>query len=160
MSYINLLEGYKSYIKACHWGADNMSEHKLMDDVAESVSSCQDEVAEIAQGLFGKLSVSDLNPTGMHFTNSKILLSELIKDTNKFYGTIDGEQFIGMRSVIEAFLGELNKFQYLLTLCLKEAIAKRLKGNQVEMNENYNLSEGELRKLIRESVKTVLKRIK
>jgi hypothetical protein len=110
-----------------------MSEHRLMDDIASSVSDNQDEVAEISQGLFGQIKKNELKPTKYEISDSRKLLEDIISDTNNFYKTIDGDMFIGLRSVIEAFLGDLNKFQYLLTLCLKEDVKRRLKN---KLNES------------------------
>lgn len=152
MSFINALEGYKTSIKNCHWSAKNMSEHKLCDDIASSVAAAQDEVSEIAQGLHGQISPKELSPKEYKFDGTKPLISDIISTTNEFYETIDGKEYIGMRSVVENFLGELNKFEYLINLCLKESIIKKLnKKNMVK------LTESEVRSLIRESIKNVKK---
>lgn len=55
MKFINDCEGWKTYIKNSHWSSSNMNEHKLFDDIADSVSEIQDMVAEIAQGLYGQI---------------------------------------------------------------------------------------------------------
>lgn len=149
INYINILEGYKSYIKNCHWSAKNMNEHELCDKIADTINENQDEIAEIAQGLFGKIKMKELDSKGMNFTSTKVLLKELIGDTNKFYKTINGDKFIGMRSVVESFLGELNKYQYLVDLCLKEDIKRRL-------NNEYNLNEI-IHKVVRNVIKEELK---
>lgn len=158
MKYIDILEGYKSYIKNCHWSAKNMSEHKLCDEIADTISENQDEIAEIAQGLFGQIKMKELKPKGMNFSSTKELLKQLINDTNKFYKSINGDKFIGMRSVVEAFLGELNKYQYLIDLCLKEDINRRLKSNLTERKQIL-LNDKELHSIIRESINNVLKRL-
>lgn len=159
MNYVNTLEGYKSYIKSSHWSAKNHSCHVVLDDIAEEVAENQDEVAEIAQGLFGQLNIKDLKPKSMDFVSPKDMLNNLIKDTNAFYKTINGEQFIGMRSVIEAFLGNLNKFVYLLDLCLKEDIKRRLNKSRINENKKIKVTEGELRSIIKESVARALRKL-
>ena len=133
IDYISKLESYKTAIKNYHWSSSCMSEHRLMDDIASSVSDNQDEVAEISQGLFGQINKNELKPTKYEISDSRKLLEDIISDTKNFYKTIDGDIFIGLRSVIEAFLGDLNKFQYLLTLCLKEDVKSRLKN---KLNES------------------------
>lgn len=134
IGYINKLQSYKTAIKNLHWSSKNMSEHKLWDDIADSVAENQDEIAEIAQGLYGKIKQNELKPRRYTITNSKKTLNDILKDTKLFYGTIKrGNELIGLRSVVEAFIGDLNKFSYLMDFCLKEDIKRNMKES---LNEN------------------------
>lgn len=160
--FVNKLQSYKTAIKNLHWSSKNMSEHKLWDDIADTVSNTQDEVAEIAQGLFGKIKNNELKPRRYNITNSKKTLNDIIKDTKMFYGTIKrSNDYIGLRSVVESFIADMEKYLYLMDFCLKEDI----KRNMMSLNENkqsnnnkktVKLSENELRGLIRESIMRVL----
>lgn len=38
LDYINKCEGWKTAIKQLHWDADNLSQHKLCDDIAEKIA--------------------------------------------------------------------------------------------------------------------------
>ena len=60
--YINKLQAYKTAIKNIHWSSNNMSEHKLFDDIEDAVADVQDEIAEVAQGVYGKLKLNELKP--------------------------------------------------------------------------------------------------
>ena len=132
--FINRLQSYKTAIKNLHWSSKNMSEHKLWDEIADTVADTQDEVAEIAQGIFGNIKLNELKPRRYNITNSKKTLTDMVKDTKQFYSTVKrGENNIGIRSVVENFIGELEKYQYLMDFCLKEDIKRNIKTS---LNEN------------------------
>lgn len=136
INFINKLEGFKTAIKNLHWSSSNMSEHKLFDDIAETFSNFQDEISEMEQGLHGQTEKNKLKPTSYTISNSKKFITDVLSDTKDFYSTIDDENYIGIRSAVENFIGELNKYQYLLTLTIKEEIVKRLKNEP--LNEAFN----------------------
>ena len=154
LNYINKLQGYKTAIKNLHWSSKNMSEHKLLDDIADSVANNQDEIAEMCQGIYGKIKINELKPKKYQITNSKKMLFDMLKDTKSFYSTIKGRELSGVRSVVEAFIGEINKFIYLMEMCIKEDIKRNLLN---PINEtNMNVSENEFRTLIREAIHKTL----
>lgn len=156
--FINKLQSYKTAIKNLHWSAKNMSEHKLWDEIADSVADTQDEVAEIAQGIFGNIKLNELKPRRYNINNSKKTLSDITKDTKLFYATIKrGEQFIGLRSVVENFIAELEKYQYLMNFCIKEDIKRNIKSSLNESKQTkIKLTENQLRSAIREAIDNVL----
>lgn len=159
--FINRLQSYKTAIKNLHWSAKNMSEHKLWDEIADLVADTQDEVAEIAQGVFGNIKLNELKPRRYNITNSKKTLTDITKDTKLFYSTIKrGEQFVGLRSVVENFIAELEKYQYLMNFCIKEDIKRNIKSSINETKQTNNtkikLTENQLRKAIREAIDNVL----
>ena len=132
-----------------------MSEHKLFDDIGNTVSDVQDEVAEIAQGIYGKLKFNELKPKRYNITSSKKMLQDLLSTTETFLQTLNrNKSLVGIKSVIENFVGELNKYLYLLDFCLKEDLKRRLK-NQINENKIV-ISESELRSIIREAIKKAI----
>lgn len=170
IGYINKLQSYKTAIKNLHWSSKNMSEHKLWDDIADSVAENQDEIAEITQGLYGQIKQNELKPRRYIIVNSKKTLNDILKDTKLFYATIKrSNDFIGLKSVVETFIGNLNKYIYLMNFCLKEDIKRNIKESLNENikqcnEENYiindnkiKLTENQLRTLIREAIMNVLK---
>lgn len=162
LTFINELESYKTAIKTLHWTSSNMSEHKFFDDVADAVSNIQDTVAEIEQGMHGRIGKRELKPKKYTVRTSKKFLNDLLASTQKFLKTLTGKEYAGMKSEVETFLGEVNKFFYLLDLCLKEDVARRLKGKLNEsktnniMKQKIRLTESQLHKVIKESVKKIL----
>lgn len=157
LNYINKLQGYKTAIKNLHWSSKHMSEHKLLDEIADSVANNQDEIAEMCQGLYGKIKINELKPKRYKITNSKKMLFDLLRDTKSFNSSIKGRELTGVRSVVESFIGEINKFVYLMDMCIKEDIKRNFKTS---LNESKNtqliaINENELRNLIREAINNV-----
>lgn len=153
--YINKLQAYRTAIKNIHWSSNNMSEHKLFDDIGDTVSDVQDEVAEMAQGIYGKLKFNELKPKRYNITSSKKMLQDLLSTTETFLQTLNrNKSLVGIKSVIENFVGELNKYLYLLDFCLKEDLKRRLK-NQINENKIV-ISESDLRDIIHEAIKKAI----
>ena len=153
--YINKLQAYRTAIKNIHWSSNNMSEHKLFDDIGDTVSDVQDEVAEMAQGIYGKLKFNELKPKRYNITSSKKMLQDLLSTTETFLQTLNrNKSLVAIKSVIENFVGELNKYLYLLDFCLKEDLKRRLK-NQINENKIV-ISESDLRNIIREAIKKAI----
>lgn len=121
--YINRLEGFKTAIKNLHWNAKKMSEHEFMDNLEDILSNHQDDVAEIAQGVYGiKITNNELQPKAYKITSQKKTLQDILNQAELFYQTIqNNKRYIGLRSKVEEFLAELNKQAYLLDMCLAEA---------------------------------------
>lgn len=158
LSIINKIEGYKVSIKNFHWSSENMSEHKLCDDIADSISSNEDELSEVAQGLYGQIKKNEVKPISYKMVNTKKMLQDLLKDIESFYKTIQGEKEIGLRSVVENFISEINKFLYLIDFCIKEDYKKILKRKLNEGKEQkYTFTESEIREGIKTAIKNVLK---
>ena len=152
--YINKLQAYKTAIKNIHWSSNNMSEHKLFDDIEDAVAEVQDEIAEVAQGVYGRLKLNDLKPRRYNISTSKKMLQDLLNDTQQFLTTLRSKELVGVKSAVEAFIGKLNQFKYLLDFCLKEDLKRRIK---TKINENRQ--ENEFRKAIHEAVITVLNKM-
>lgn len=154
LNYINKLQGYKTAIKNLHWSSKHMSEHKLLDEIADSVANNQDEIAEMCQGLYGKIKINELKPKRYKITNSKKMLFDLLRDTKSFNSSIKGRELTGVRSVVEAFIGEINKFVYLMDMCIKEDIKRNFKSSLNESNSTIN--ETLLRETIQKAIKNSL----
>lgn len=131
-----------------------MSEHKLFDDIEDAVSDVQDEIAEVAQGVYGRLKLNELKPRRYNISSSKKMLQDLLNDTQQFLTTLRSKELVGIKSSIEAFIGKIDQFKYLLDFCLKEDLKRRI---VTKINENRR--EHELRKAIHEAVINVLNKI-
>ena len=152
LNYINKLQGYKTAIKNLHWSSKHMSEHKLLDEIADSVAKNQDEIAEMCRGLYGKIKINELKPKRYKITNSKKMLFDLLRDTKSFNSSIKGRELTGVRSVVEAFIGEINKFIYLMEMCIKEDIKRNFKPSLNESNSDINET------LLRETIQKAIKK--
>lgn len=156
INYINKLQSYKTAIKNIHWSSQNMSEHKLFDDIEETVSNTQDDIAEIAQGIFGKLKFNDLRPKRYNITTSKKMLQDLLSDSKTFLSTLRNKELIGIKSIMENFIGEIDQFIYLHNFCIKEDLKRRI-TRSINENKKFIMTESELRNIVREAIKKAIK---
>ena len=150
LDFVNKLEGYKTAVKSLHWSSSNMSEHELFDKIADSVKDIQDVVSESEQGMTSPLANNKLKPIPYKITTSKKFLDDLSKTAIEFRNKINGDDYIGMRSAVEAFISEVDVFKYQLTICLKEDFERRMNRNRVR------LTESQLHRVVKESVDSIL----
>lgn len=141
VNFLCKLEGYKTTIKNAHFSASRMSEHKLMDDIADTLSKAQDEIGEICQGIHGQFGKSTINGVEYKLTSSKQFIKDVVESANDFYTKIQGDKYVGLRSVVETFIGDMNKNVYLLDLCLKEDFKRNYKNKINEEKNNTALNE-------------------
>ena len=156
LKYLNELQGYRAAIKNLHWSSSNMSEHKVWDDIDSSVGEAQDEIAEVAQGMFGQIKKNELKPISYTIKNSKEALNAIIDSTKAFHKTLTDESTVQLKSVVENVLADLEKYKYLLNLSLKEDIQQRMTKSIRKNKTELHLNETELRALIREAVENVM----
>ena len=67
LAFIEKLELYKTKIKALHWDSDNLSQHKLCDEIADSIAEFQDQVSEVEQSISGKLPKNQFKPGNQEY---------------------------------------------------------------------------------------------
>lgn len=115
---LSYLEGYHQRLKELHWSTDNHSRHILTDEIDEGVLEFEDALAEVVMGKLGeKFGKGDLKTMLPQSDELKGLLEELEKDVNEFEESIGGEHgFGGVYNVVDDFLSDINKWQYLETL--------------------------------------------
>ena len=137
MLYINKLEGFKAAIKNIHWSSKKMPEHEYMDDFEDLVSDHQDYVAEIAQGIFGKIKNNELKAVHYNIKTPQKLMKDVLKAAENFYATIQkSKKFIGLRSVMEDFMAKINQGVYMLDMAIIESIVNK-KVNLVKEGFNW-----------------------
>jgi hypothetical protein len=141
LDYINKCEGWKVAIKELHWDADNMSQHELCDDIASSISDFEDLVSEVEQSMSGKLAVNTLKPSKYKVESLKGFVEDIISSSKGFLKELDdmGENYVGIKSECETFIGDMQRKLYLVNFTLKEELKERLKA---KINESMpkNLS--------------------
>lgn len=164
IDFINYLEGTKTSVKQLHWAADNLSQHKLCDDIADALSDFQDKVSEVEQSISGKFPLNSLKGEPYKVTTLKAFMDDVLSRTNSFYSKLKGEgdEYIGMRSDVEAFLSDFQRLSYLVDFTVKEGLKRRLRSqvNEGKMTVSdgkhvYQLTENELRETVREAIENV-----
>ncbi len=134
LEFVNRLEGYKTAIKSLHWNSQNMSQHKLCDDIADRIADFQDQVSEVEQSISGNLPFNKLKGTPYTVTNLKTFVNDVISSTNKFYKELNGkgDDYIGMRSDVESFLSDMQRNLYLVNFTIKEGRIARIVKEEID----------------------------
>ena len=133
LSYVNKLEGYKTAVKQLHWGAKNLSQHKLCDDIADKISDFQDQVSEVEQSISGKFKFNRLKPTPYRITNLNKFVKDVISSANSFYKSLPNtDDYIGMKSDCESFLSDMQRLLYLVNFTVNESIVKKAVNESIK----------------------------
>ena len=164
LDFVNTLEGFKTACHSLHWDAKNLSQHKLCDEIMDSLSDFQDKIAEVEQSISGRLAVNNLSGKNYHVTTLKKFIEDVISSTKSFYAKLKklGDDYIGMRSDVEAFLSDLQRFSYLVDFTIKEELKQRLRDKinegRIELsvgNTTFSMTENELRDILSEAIDNV-----
>lgn len=118
ISFINLLEGWKTKCKNLHWAAPKKNIHVYLDEFLEVLSEYQDGLAEEYQGLLGHMQPNVIKGTPSDTLNAMDFVLEVKAGTTKFYENIpEGVMYAGIRSECETFIHNILKYKYLFELC-------------------------------------------
>jgi len=131
--YLSEISGFKIRLKEIHW-SNKINIHKLSDDFYSKLNEYEDSVAENIQSTFGLIKIGDITPILPKSTSFDSFLDELLDKTNAYYKSLDGEDNIAIKNVIEGFIEEISTFKYLSTLTLKEG--KKNNGRTIKLTEN------------------------
>ena len=142
LEYLCKCSGWLVALTNLHWDAHNMSQHKLCDDISDSLSSFRDKIAEIEQGISGNIELNQLKADEYEITDLEKFIKDVLRDTTSFYKKLDGDENIGLRSVCESFIGDFQQFIYLNRFCIKKDL------NEME-NKLNNIIKEEINKLIK-----------
>ena len=119
LDFICKLEGWKTKCKNLHWAAPKKNVHVYLDEFLEVISDYQDTVAE---GIMGVLSVhlgpSDVKGDPGNAQNAQQFVNEVKAGTLSFYKQIpESPLYAGLKSECETFIQNVNKYDYLFSLC-------------------------------------------
>lgn len=166
LSFSNKIEGWKTAIKNLHWASSSLPQHELCDSIADDLSNFQDVISEIEQGIHGKIKLNQVKGESYNITSLKTFAEDVIKDTTDFYKTLAGDDYIGMKSEVETFIGKMQKNLYLINFTIKEdrerrnAVIREMKEKYVIIESNngkrIKLTESAFRDLVKESVNNAI----
>lgn len=119
LDFICKLEGWKTKCKNLHWAAPKKNVHVYLDEFLEVISDYQDTVAE---GIMGVLNVhlgpSDVKGDPGNAQNAQQFVDEVKAGTLSFYKQIpENPLYAGLKSECETFIQNVNKYDYLFSLC-------------------------------------------
>jgi hypothetical protein len=119
INYLNNLEAWKTRCKNLHWAAEHKNIHEYLDEYYNILVDYQDKIAETYMGITEKLHPLDINPTACDKITAIDLIEDVINITAvEFYQSIpDDVVFMGIRSEVESFMQETEKYKYLFGLC-------------------------------------------
>lgn len=148
IEYINFIEGIKTTIKNTHWSSVNNSEHVRMDEFADIIAEYEDTIAEEFQGIEGQVDDNEVKPISYTYSNPKKLLNDVKEKTIELYKTLENDiEYIGIRSEIESFIHEINKYKYLFKLALRAE------------SKVFKLTENDIKDIITETVRNYIKKM-
>ena len=118
IEFLSILEGYHQCLKGLHWSATHNALHELCDNIDEEVLETEDEIAECVMGLTGtKFGVGDLKTLLPEAKTLDGVLKEMKKDLIDFKNFIDdGAEFSGLQNILDDYMQNINKWNYLRTL--------------------------------------------
>lgn len=118
LEYIGALEGYHQTCKMLHWGANNHSEHILLDRIDGDILKFEDRLAEASMGkLRTKFGIGSLKAMLPNAETLEGLISEFEDDTIKLKKDIgDKIEYSGIQNILDEILENINTYDYLRTL--------------------------------------------
>ena len=168
LTFVNLLEGYKTAIKSLHWNSNSISQHEKCDEIANSIANFQDVVSEVEQSISGNLPFNKLKGTEYKITNIQDFIKDVITNTKDFHKKLGkmGDDYIGLRSECETFLAKMQRLSYLINFTLKESFKRNYKkkineSSFTDLQENkksVTLTESQLSCAINEAINNVVSR--
>ena len=118
ISYLNLIEGWKTKAKNLHWSAPKKNIHVYLDAFLDEISEFQDAIAEGFMGILGKMQPNAIKAVPCDCLNAIDLINEVKEGTLSFYENLPQEPiYKGICGETEAFIQEINKYKYLFSLC-------------------------------------------
>lgn len=118
LSYVNLLEGYKTKFKNLHWSAKDDPLHKRVDEFLAELSSFQDSISEDIQGTIGPFATNEIKGTDVSANDALTAIQTLFKETVSFRSKVEGgEDYFGLVSEIDNFCHNIKKYIYLFKMC-------------------------------------------
>lgn len=106
---------YADMCKMIHYSTDKMHEHKLADDVRDSIMKFADDLAEQAFGYTNQPKFKDfsLNHTIKKTNNIAKLVKNVLNIVESMRKEFEKYKMNGIVSLIDDFTGELSQFVYL-----------------------------------------------
>ena len=118
LSFICLLEGWKTKCKNLHWSANKKNIHVYLDEFLDILSDYQDSIAEDEMGIYGKMDSNAIKGIPCGCLNAKHFIDTVKCETLQFYENISCcPELSGIKSETETFIHNINKYIYLFNLC-------------------------------------------
>lgn len=118
ISFINLLEGWKTKCKNLHWAAPKKNIHEHLDKFLKVLGDYQDSIAEDYQGTLGKMQPNVVKGVPNDCLNAMDFIKEVAIKTKEFYSKIPNDvDYVGIKSETETFIHNIKVYTYLFSQC-------------------------------------------
>ena len=118
ISFLSNIEGYHQVLKECHWSATHHALHILTDEIDGEVLKVEDEIAECVMGILDtKFGIGDLKTMLPEAKTIDGLLKEMKKDLIEYKTSVgDSAELSGLHNILDDYMQNINKWNYLRTL--------------------------------------------
>lgn len=103
------LEGFKTRLKEIHWSSPNMRIHELSDEFTSTVSSFEDNIAELAISLWGEVVPGELKVETPEDTDFLDLLQTVLGKAIEIKRECGkgGLMWTGIESSVDSFIADV-----------------------------------------------------
>lgn len=113
LTFLGILEGFKSTTKQLHWSTPSKNLHLVCDSLHQAIDKFQDMLAENYMGTEGvTIEMGSILTT----TDFSVDFNELVENIRQNVETIRNSNDPALETIIGDFLVELNKLTYLSKL--------------------------------------------
>lgn len=145
IKFLCYLQGIRLETQAFHWAAETMSSHVELDKLYELIGDKMDELAETAQAVYGRFPADAIHAESHKFKGPDVLADNLLINLEMFHKELKNDQIdLGLRSIIEDFIAQVDRQKYLLWLAL------------AENKERPTIKESVLRETVETAVESVM----
>lgn len=111
-----LLLEHQKVVKVFHWQTKKYANHKSSDSYLETFAESMDKYVEVAQGIYGRLSISKISATSKIPVDDdiEIYISEFM-DKLKSLSSKMVKNNKDLDNILADMLMNINQFKYLLT---------------------------------------------
>lgn len=109
--------GYRNQLRVNHWQTEVFSEHKMTDDLMETIDEKVDEIGESTLGIFGRPKIEKQNTevTDIKDISTKEIIENIHKDLCELVEQYKETEYEGLVSLLGDFCAEMEKYKYLST---------------------------------------------
>lgn len=113
--FVGLTKFLETQLKYYHWQTTSYSEHKVLDEIINSISNLIDKYVESYQGLYGTRIQPIEMPTVSKY-ESKIQILEELMNYKEFACQMKNDEESALSNIVDEIVAEIGKGIYLLSL--------------------------------------------
>jgi DNA-binding ferritin-like protein len=117
-NFLIKLMGYRNQLRMNHWQTTKYSEHKLTDDIIETLDEMVDSIGETSLGAFGRPRVNTIstNISDIGIATTDYIIGCLDKNTKEMISLFKETEHEGLLALLGELDANIKKFIYLNSL--------------------------------------------